>query len=666
MPLPLTATFMDSGPKGAITGSFRPHRRQGWVRWLATTDDWWGRSGFRARAILTLKRLLCVALVGTWLATLLVAAGFTQAVRYFAKFPNDILFKKTLVGVVLFLLLLGLWMECAEVYLRVVTNWGNPIAFTIVVAVGIPCTFLIGGIVNQFLVHRFYGLLVVLQLFARKIDKTVTLAEFTDQIAPLTSASSGISVVTDFAIAGSLVWTLRGMRTSFKDTNQCIQISFPSHESRRIDATFRHIQHIVALCIQNGCTTSAMSFGSLIAQIVSPTTAIDGFFLNTVGPLYLLTFEPHHPRISPAQPRPVRIRGLPCPPFDYDDWRYVRRLRRLNCSRDITGRRGRREGIRPKGRGPEHRSRMEGIRSKWRAPDRGEDPVSHELSGKCGEKGGGAGLVSYSKYALRSMFSKGERLSSLGDLGDVENTLTFPEKSPPNLECCPRSEKMTGSRTAKPRSGAESERRGLKLAEYRGSQDATGLNQLLKLLAACVVHLPQALRITDVWIHFNVDLHNGLGGGVKRGARTRVGREADQEHTTQASKLKLFLSWLWHFELDSFRVGEWQDETRRSGELESDPTRRCGVKSNPFSEPCHIVGGGQQREDYNKYLLAMIVISHYTGCKLLSSVEVSRQRFARQNDPSWGEVDSDLDLRTRWLGSIAQHGNLKYRIGLGS
>ncbi|KAJ7185231.1 hypothetical protein C8R46DRAFT_1342547 [Mycena filopes] len=235
-----------------------------------------------------------VALVGTWLATILAGVGLTQAVRYFAKFPNDILFKKALVGVVLFLLFLELAMECAEIYLRVVTGWGNPIAFTRVtwpLAIVIPCTFLIGGIVNQFLVYRFYGLsnniwvagvlsllnlasfvvgIYTVVLFASKVGQTVTLAELNEHIAPATFAWSIVSVVADFGIAGSLVWTLRGMRTSYKDTNQLIQ-------------------HITAVCIQNGLSTSAMTLGGTIAHSVAPATKIDDFFLSLVGPLYLVT-----------------------------------------------------------------------------------------------------------------------------------------------------------------------------------------------------------------------------------------------------------------------------------------------------------------------------------------------------------------------------------------
>ncbi|KAJ7185239.1 hypothetical protein C8R46DRAFT_1059850 [Mycena filopes] len=236
-----------------------------------------------------------VDLITTWFCSLLAGVGLTQAVRYFAKFPNDILFKKGLVGVVLFLLFLEVAMECASSYTMkdelLTSSTGNPTAFTIVYAGAILCTSVIAFIVDQFLIHRFYGLskniwvaiilslfnlvsfvmgLIIVQFFASKVGSTISLAELHDTVTPVTTALSTMSVVTDVTIAASLVWTLRGMKTSFKNTNQLIQ-------------------HIVAISIQNGCTTSAVAIAGMVAQLVAPATRIDDFFFGLLGPLYLLT-----------------------------------------------------------------------------------------------------------------------------------------------------------------------------------------------------------------------------------------------------------------------------------------------------------------------------------------------------------------------------------------
>ncbi|KAJ7185407.1 hypothetical protein C8R46DRAFT_1060459 [Mycena filopes] len=235
-----------------------------------------------------------VDLITSWFCVLLSGVGLTQAVRYFAKFSNDSLIKKALVGVVLFSLFLGVAAQCADSYTQVVTDWGNPTAFTIVTwppSVAIFCTTFIGFIVDQFLIHRFYGLskniwvtvvltllnlfslimgLLIMQFFASRVGRAISLTELDNKLAPLTDIGSIINVVTDVGIAACLVWALRGLKTSFKSTNQLIQ-------------------HIIAVSIQNGCTTSVMSIGGMVAHIVAPATKIDDFFFGLLGPLYLFT-----------------------------------------------------------------------------------------------------------------------------------------------------------------------------------------------------------------------------------------------------------------------------------------------------------------------------------------------------------------------------------------
>ncbi|KAJ7160212.1 hypothetical protein C8R46DRAFT_364804 [Mycena filopes] len=194
-----------------------------------------------------------VDLITSWFCALLAGVGLTQAVRYFPKFPNDIQFKKCLVALVLFPLFLEVAMQCTASYISVVTNWGNPTAFTVVIwpcAGGILCTSVVAFIVDQFLIHRFYGLskniwvaiilslfnlvsfvmgLIIVQFFASKVGRTISLAELHDTVTPVTTVLSIMSVVTDVTITASLVWTLRGMKTSFKTTNQYIDIGQSPH-----------------------------------------------------------------------------------------------------------------------------------------------------------------------------------------------------------------------------------------------------------------------------------------------------------------------------------------------------------------------------------------------------------------------------------------------------
>ncbi|KAJ7164524.1 hypothetical protein C8R46DRAFT_1193125 [Mycena filopes] len=234
-----------------------------------------------------------VGLISTWVVVLLAGVGFTQAVRYFAKFPNDILFNKTLVSVVVFLLVGGMATQCAEMYLHLISHRGNPIAFTIETwppVVAAICTSVVGFIVDQFLIRRFYIVskniwitgvlsllnvvsfvmgLIIVRSFASKIGKTITLTELNHNIATLTTVWSSISVGTDIGIAACLVWTLRGMKTSFKNTNQLIQ-------------------HIMIVSIQNGCTTSAVEFVGMVIHNASPGTRIDEFFNDLIAPLHLL------------------------------------------------------------------------------------------------------------------------------------------------------------------------------------------------------------------------------------------------------------------------------------------------------------------------------------------------------------------------------------------
>ncbi|KAJ7160213.1 hypothetical protein C8R46DRAFT_1194622, partial [Mycena filopes] len=193
-----------------------------------------------------------VTLIATWLSTLLAGVALTHAVHYFAKFSNDVLFKKAL---------------------DVVTHWGNPVALYVVPwprAVSLPCISLIAFIVDQFLIHRFYVLskniwiMIILSMpnlvsvdrlssEATHVNNLILSSSWVSspcnssratsgrhsadlrKLVPLTDVWASCTGVTDVAIAACLVWTLRGMKTSFKDIctySRCSQTSPFAHRPR--------------------------------------------------------------------------------------------------------------------------------------------------------------------------------------------------------------------------------------------------------------------------------------------------------------------------------------------------------------------------------------------------------------------------------------------------
>ncbi|KAJ7185298.1 hypothetical protein C8R46DRAFT_376159 [Mycena filopes] len=232
-------------------------------------------------------------LMATWLTILLCGVAFTQAFQYFARFPDDGPVRKNLVGVVVFLLVLTQATQCVETYERLVTEWGNPAALW--VQSWRPVLSLISGaliafIVDQFLIYRFYtvsknmwitvilsllnlvslvsGLLVV-QIFSSIVGGGFT-PEAYEKLRPLSIVWGSTSTLTDVSVAACLVWTLRGMRTSFKDTTQLIH-------------------HIMAVSIQDGCTTSALSVAGMVACILAPSSRVEDIFFMLIQPVYLIT-----------------------------------------------------------------------------------------------------------------------------------------------------------------------------------------------------------------------------------------------------------------------------------------------------------------------------------------------------------------------------------------
>ncbi|KAJ7166690.1 hypothetical protein C8R46DRAFT_265641 [Mycena filopes] len=232
------------------------------------------------------------ALLATWFASILAGLAFAQAFHYYNNAENDTRFRKGLLGVVIFLLLCALGAEYALIYLPTVTFWGDVAALsdeTWASPIYGACNALIAVIVNSYLISRFYSvsknifvtlLLLLMNMFAFVMALVTALygagpghAESLAQLHKLVSLATIWAIassVTDVLIAASLVWTLRGMKTNFKDTD-------------------RLLRRVMGISVQNGCTTSIASIGGMISTILLPFSTVSLVFNYMLGPLFLLT-----------------------------------------------------------------------------------------------------------------------------------------------------------------------------------------------------------------------------------------------------------------------------------------------------------------------------------------------------------------------------------------
>ncbi|KAJ7185216.1 hypothetical protein C8R46DRAFT_1287606 [Mycena filopes] len=231
-------------------------------------------------------------LIGTWFTSILCGVAFAQASRYFNVSENDTRFRKGLVVVVILLCICALGSEFAVIYLPTVTFWGDVESLskeTYAAPVAAISNATIAFIVNSYLISRFYSvskniiitlMLLLVNLFAFVMSflppligagpgHAKTLADL-KIIVPLSTVWAVASAVIDVLIAISLVWTLRGMKTNFKDTD-------------------RLLRRVMVISVQNGFTTALASIGGMIATLLIPFSTVSSIFFFMLGPLYLLT-----------------------------------------------------------------------------------------------------------------------------------------------------------------------------------------------------------------------------------------------------------------------------------------------------------------------------------------------------------------------------------------
>ncbi|KAJ7249513.1 hypothetical protein B0H12DRAFT_1121945 [Mycena haematopus] len=226
------------------------------------------------------------SLIGSWFASILCGVAYAQAFAYFAAFPNDSWVRKGLVTATLVFSLLGLVGVYADVYEPAVTFWGNPAAL-LTETWSVPMYSVANAAqaltVNSYLLSRFYSVsknifvtsilaLVVVCAFVAGLLAVFLFPGVTNFEKAKTAAYVWIiiSVTSDVSIAASLVWTLRGMKTNFRDTN-------------------RLVRRVIVISIQNGCATSLCAISAMIAIIFKIDTNLPAVFVFLLSPLYVLT-----------------------------------------------------------------------------------------------------------------------------------------------------------------------------------------------------------------------------------------------------------------------------------------------------------------------------------------------------------------------------------------
>ncbi|KAJ6551747.1 hypothetical protein B0H19DRAFT_1378402 [Mycena capillaripes] len=236
-------------------------------------------------------------LIGTWVGSFLFGVAFSQTFQYFNNFPNDGLLRKSLVASSLLFAFVALIGEYADVYLPTITFWGNPAALTTETwSVPVYTIFnsMVAVIANSYLISRFHVLQVEIISHHFSVSKNIVLTVVLCGLVLFVFVMAVLSVllfpgvenfqkaetlaliwaissaVTDVTIAASLIWTLRGMNSTFKNTN-------------------RMVRRIAIIAIQNGGATSLVAIAGMIAVIVKINSNIPACFYFLLGPLYVLT-----------------------------------------------------------------------------------------------------------------------------------------------------------------------------------------------------------------------------------------------------------------------------------------------------------------------------------------------------------------------------------------
>ncbi|KAJ7127544.1 hypothetical protein C8R43DRAFT_1027566 [Mycena crocata] len=236
-----------------------------------------------------LDELFGALLLGTWAASFLTGIVAAEAHKYFTAFPNDPWRRRGLVILTLCLCVAALIGDYANTYLPTVTYWGNIEAIAQVywpLPLYSVMNTLLAFIVESVLIYRFYvlskNIWATLFLYSLVL---LAIAGYLIGFIPLVRGSTYADrdkaklgalinfiafAVCDVLTAAGLIWKLRSMRTSIRDTR-----------------TF--INRLIVGAVQTGSATSLCSISLQVTFHYSPETNLATFFIYLFAPLYTLT-----------------------------------------------------------------------------------------------------------------------------------------------------------------------------------------------------------------------------------------------------------------------------------------------------------------------------------------------------------------------------------------
>ncbi|KAJ6485600.1 hypothetical protein C8R45DRAFT_997176 [Mycena sanguinolenta] len=226
------------------------------------------------------------SLMGSWFASILCGIAYAQAFTYFTSFPNDSWVRKALVTASVLFSLVGLIGAYGDVYLPLITFWGNPAGLT-TETWSVPMYSVANAAealtVNGYLVSRFYSvsknlvISLILAFISLCAFVSAMLAVFLfpgienfEKVKTVVYVWVIFGVIADVSIALSLVFTLGSMKTSFRDTN-------------------RLVRRVMIIAIQNGCATSLCAIVGMVAVIFKIDSNLPAVFFFLLSPLYVLT-----------------------------------------------------------------------------------------------------------------------------------------------------------------------------------------------------------------------------------------------------------------------------------------------------------------------------------------------------------------------------------------
>ncbi|KAI0819477.1 hypothetical protein BC628DRAFT_1026750 [Trametes gibbosa] len=236
-----------------------------------------------------LDQSLGALLIGTWFNAMLYMLEITQMISYYRTFPRDRVAFKIMVAFSFLVDTLGTANNCACVYLYTITNWGNA-QFLLVQGWTIPTYLALSGlsafICQLFLCWRFLNFsknyFVTAFLVATTLvgfigsdinaDTVVKFPKYEQRDHNIKTVTIWLvaSAAADICIAGSLVWTLRNIKSSFSGTQSLV---------RRL--TFS--------AIQTGSATSVLAVICLIFYRINTESNITVGFGFCLGRAYTLT-----------------------------------------------------------------------------------------------------------------------------------------------------------------------------------------------------------------------------------------------------------------------------------------------------------------------------------------------------------------------------------------